>query len=228
MMIGLGTIVNGAAVLVGGALGSIVIPRVPENIQKTTMQAVGLSVTLIGLQMAWATQNLLMVLIAMASGAVLGELLRLQDRLEGMAARLERWPIARRGSFANGFVQATLLFCVGAMAITGALQDGLSSDPSTLYAKAVIDGISATMLGSIAGPGVMLSAIPVLIYQGAITLGATWLSQILTPEMIREVGATGGLIVLGLGLTLLDIVKIKVANLLPALVVVAVLVGLGL
>lgn len=228
MMIGLGTIVNGAAVLVGGALGSMVIPRVPENIQKTTMQAVGLSVTLIGLQMAWATQNLLMVLIAMASGAVLGELLRLQDRLEGMASRLERWPIASRGSFANGFVQATLLFCVGAMAITGALQDGLSSDPSTLYAKAVIDGISATMLGSIAGPGVMLSAIPVLIYQGAITLGATWLSQILTPEIIREVGATGGLIVLGLGLTLLDIVKIKVANLLPALVVVAVLVGLGL
>lgn len=223
----MGTIANGAAVILGGILGSIVIPRVPENIQKTTMQAVGLGVTLIGLQMAWATQNLLMVLVAMASGAVLGELLRLNDHLEGLAARLERWPIARRGSFAKGFVQATLLFCVGAMAITGALQDGLSGDPSTLYAKSVIDGISATMLGSVLGPGVILSALPILLYQGAITVGATWLSQILTPDIIREVGATGGLLVLGLGLTLLEIVKIKVANLLPALIVVAVLVGLG-
>lgn len=226
-MVGMGTIVNGAAVILGGALGSIVIPRIPENVQRTTMQAVGLSVTLIGLQMAWATQNLLILLVAMASGAVLGELLRLHDRLEGLAARLERLPIARRGGFANGFVQATLLFCVGAMAITGALQDGLSRDPSTLYAKAVIDGVSATMLGSVMGPGVILSAVPILLYQGAITLGATWLSQVLTPEIIREVGATGGLLVFGLGLTLLEVTKIKVANLLPALVVVAVLVGMG-
>lgn len=227
MMIGLGTLVNTGTVIAGGALGSLVIPRVPENVQKTTMQAIGLCVTLIGLQMAWATKNLLMVLVAMALGAVIGELLRLDDRLQGMAAKLERWPIARRGSFAQGFVQAMLLFCVGAMAITGSLQDGLQGDPSTLYAKAVIDGVSATMLGSILGPGVILSALPVLLYQGAITLGASGLSHILTQPMIVEIGATGGLMVFGLGLSLLGIVQIKVANLLPALVVVAALVGFG-
>lgn len=228
-MIGLGTLVNAGAVIVGGVLGSLVIPRVPENIQKTTMHAIGLCVTLIGLQMAWATKNMLMMLVAMAVGAVIGELLRLDDRLNGLAAHLEQWPVlAARGSFAQGFVQATLLFCVGAMAITGSLQDGLAHDPSTLYAKAVIDGVSATMLGSVMGPGVMLSAAPILLYQGTLTFGATWLSRLLTEPMIREVGATGGLLVLALGLTLVGAVKIKVANLLPALVVVAVLVGLGL
>lgn len=227
-MIGLGTLVNTGTVILGGALGSLVIPRVPENIQRTTLQAIGLCVVLIGLQMAWVTRNMLLVLVAMAVGAVVGELLRLDDRLQGLALSLEHWPIAQRGSFAQGFVQATLLFCVGAMAITGALQDGLAGDPSTLYAKAVIDGVSATMLGSVLGPGVMLAAVPVLLYQGGITLGATWLSQILTQPMILEVGATGGLMVMALGLTLVGAIQIKVANLLPALVVVALLVGLNL
>jgi uncharacterized protein len=227
-VIGLGTLVNTGTVILGGALGSLVIPRIPDNIQRTTMQAIGLCVTLIGLQMAWVTKNLLMVLVAMAVGAIVGELLRLDDRLKGLGARLEQWPFARRGSFAGGFVQATLLFCVGAMAITGSLQDGLSADPSTLYAKAVIDGVSATILGSVMGPGVMLSAVPVLLYQGAITLGATGLSHLLTPSVILEVGATGGLMVMALGLTLVGAVQIKVANLLPALAVVALLVGFGL
>jgi uncharacterized membrane protein YqgA involved in biofilm formation len=227
-MIGLGTLANTGAVVVGGALGSLVIPRVPENVQKTTMQAMGLGVTLIGLQMAWATKNLLMVIVAMGVGAVIGELLRLDERLHTFASRLEHLPMASRGSLSAGFVQATLLFCVGAMAITGSLQDGLTGDHATLYAKAVIDGITAVMLGSIAGPGVILSAVPVMLYQGAITLGATGLSHILTPQVITEVGATGGLLVLGLGLSLLGAVQIKVANLLPALLVVAVLVGLGL
>jgi uncharacterized membrane protein YqgA involved in biofilm formation len=229
MVIGLGTLVNAGTVIVGGALGSRVIPSIPENVQKTTMQAVGLCVTLIGLQMAWTTKNLLMVLVAMAVGAVAGELLKLDERLRTAAGKLERLPgIGSGGGLAKGFVQATLLFCVGAMAITGALQDGLSADPSTLYAKAVIDGISAIVMGSILGPGVILSAVPVLLYQGAITLGATGLSHIMTQPVINEVGATGGLMVAGLGLSLLGIVEIKVANLLPALVVVAVLVGFGL
>ena len=179
-MIGLGTLVNTGAVLAGGILGSLVIPEIPSGIQNTTMKAIGLCVTLIGLQMAWASRQLILCLAAIAIGAVLGEFLRIDDRLSGLAARLEHLPIARRGRIAPGFTQATLLFCVGAMAITGALQDGLTANPSTLYAKALLDGISAMIMGSVLGPGVILSALPVLLYQGAITLGATALSHVLT------------------------------------------------
>jgi uncharacterized membrane protein YqgA involved in biofilm formation len=225
-MIALGTLVNAATVVVGGALGSLVIPRVPENVRKTTMQALGLGVVLIGLQMAWVTENLMLVLVSLAIGAILGELGRIDERLQGLATKLERWPIARRDGFAKAFVQTTLLFCVGAMTITGSFQDGLFGDPSILLAKAVLDGVSATMFGSVMGPGVMLSAIPVLLIQGSLTLGATWLSQILTEPMIHEIGATGGLLVLGLGLNLVGATEIKVANLLPALAVVPILVAI--
>ncbi|HYF79280.1 MAG TPA: DUF554 domain-containing protein, partial [Symbiobacteriaceae bacterium] len=187
-MIALGTLVNAATVVIGGALGSLVIPRVPNNVRKTTMQALGLGVLLIGLQMAWVTKELLLVLVSLAVGTILGELGRIDDRLQGLAAKLERWPIARRDGFAKAFVQTTLLFCVGAMAITGSLQDGLFGDPSILLSKAVLDGVGAAMFGSVMGPGVMLSAIPVLLIQGSITLGATWLSQVLTEPMILEIG----------------------------------------
>jgi uncharacterized membrane protein YqgA involved in biofilm formation len=228
-VIGMGTLVNAGTVIVGGALGSLVIPRVPDHVRKSTMQALGLGTMLIGLQMAWATQKMLLVLISLAVGTIAGELLRLDDRLQGLAAKLERWPwIAQRGGFARAFVQTTLLFCVGAMTITGALQDGLSGDPSILYAKAVLDGVGAVMFGSVMGPGVMLAAIPILLYQGALTLGASWISLVLTEPMIREVGATGGLLVLGLGLNLVGAAEVRVANLLPALVIVAALVGFGL
>lgn len=224
-MIALGTLVNAATVIAGGALGSLVIPRVPENVRKTTMQALGLGVVLIGLQMAWVTKNLLLVLVSLAVGTIVGELSRIDDRLQGLAGKLERWPIARRDGFTKAFVQTTLLFCVGAMTITGSFQDGLNGDPSILLAKAVLDGVSAAMFGSVMGPGVMLSAIPVLVIQGSLTLGATWLSQVLTEPMIHEIGATGGILVLGLGLNLVGATEIKVANLLPALVVIAVLVA---
>jgi uncharacterized protein len=227
-MIGLGTLVNAGTVIVGGALGSLVIPRVPDNVRKSTMQALGLGTLLIGLQMAWTTKEMLLVLVSLAVGTISGELLRIDDRLQGLATRLERWPMTQRGGFAKSFVQTTLLFCVGAMAITGSLQDGLQGDPSTLYAKAVLDGVGAVMFGSVMGPGVMLAAIPVLIYQGALTLGASLVSQVLSPAMIAEVGATGGLMVAGLGLNLIGATEIKVANMLPALVVIAALVGLGL
>jgi len=227
-VIGLGTLVNAATVVVGGALGSLVIPRVPDHVRKSTMQALGLGTMLIGLQMAWETQEMLLVLISLAVGTILGELARIDDRLQGLASKLERWPWTQRGGFAKSFVQTTLLFCVGAMAITGSLQDGLQGDPSILYAKAVLDGVGAVMFGSVMGPGVMLAAIPVLLYQGAITLGASWISMILTEPMIREIGATGGLLVLGLGFNLIGAAEVKVANMLPALVIVAALVGMGL
>ncbi len=227
-MVGLGTLVNAATVVIGGALGSFVIPSVPENVRKSTMQALGLGTMLIGLQMSWPIKNMILVLVALAVGTVVGELAKIDDRLQGLAAKLERWPATKRDGFAKAFVQTTLLFCVGAMTITGSIQDGLTGDPSILYAKAVLDGVAAIMFGSVMGPGVMLAAVPILIYQGGLTLGASWISQVLSQPIIAEVGATGGLLVVGLGLNLVGATEIKVANMLPAIVIIGILVGLGL
>ncbi|BDG61863.1 DUF554 domain-containing protein [Caldinitratiruptor microaerophilus] len=222
-MVGMGTIVNAAAIVAGGLLGSLVVPRVPDHVRESIMQALGLGVILIGLQMAQGTQELLLVLLSLAIGAAAGEVGRLDDRLQAVAARLARFAGHGRSGFAEAFVNTTLLFCVGAMAITGALQDGLGGNPDTLYAKAVLDGTSAVVFASTMGPGVVLSAIPVLLYQGAITLGAGLLSRVLTPDMIREIGAVGGLLVLGLGLNMTGAARLRVANILPAMFVVPVL-----
>lgn len=222
-MIGLGTLANVGAIIVGGALGSLVIPQVPERVRQTTMQALGLTVLLIGLKMAWDTKELLLVVISMAVGTIAGELLRIEDRLQEWAQKLERWPITQRGGFSKGLVHASLIYCTGAMAITGALKDGLTGDASILYAKSLLDGITAIMFGSVMGIGVMFSSVPVLLYQGAMTLGASAISGLLTEAIIREVSATGGLMVAAIGLNLIGAVEIRVANTLPALLVVAVL-----
>jgi len=227
-MIGLGTLANVGTVVMGGVLGSFVIPKIPEHVSQATIQAVGIGVILMGLQMAWGTQHLLAVLISLALGTILGELMGIEAWLNRMAKKLERLPFARRGDFAKGFVQATLLFCVGAMAITGSLQDGLGQKPLILYTKSMLDGVSATMFSSVMGPGVILSALPILIYQGSMTLGAGFLSQILTDAMITEINAAGGLMVAAIGLNLVGATQIRVANMLPALVIVAVLVALGI
>jgi len=227
-VVGLGTLANVGTVVIGGALGSLVIPRVPDHVRKSTMQALGLCVVLIGLQMAWETQQMLLVVISLAVGAMAGELLRIEERLLGWAAKLERGPLAEKGGFSKAFVHTSLLYCVGAMAITGALKDGLTGDASVLYAKAILDGISAVMFGSVMGIGVMFSAVPILLYQGALTLGASAISGVLTDAMVREVSATGGLMVAAIGLNLIGAAEIRVASFLPALVAITLLVGFGL
>lgn len=224
-MIGLGTLANTGAILVGGALGCFVIPKVPERVRQTTMQALGLGVFLIGLQMAWETKELLLVLVGLALGAVTGELIQIEARLERWAGAVEKLPRFSGAGTAAAFVQTTLLYCIGAMAITGALQDGLQGNPTTLYAKSILDGVSAILFGSVLGPGVILSAIPVLLYQGGLTLGASALTAILSPAIIREVSAAGGLMVMAIGLNVLGLMKIRVGNLVPALLFVGILVA---
>ncbi|MFB5083799.1 DUF554 domain-containing protein [Symbiobacterium thermophilum] len=227
-MVGLGTLANVGAVLLGGALGSLVIPQVPEEMRTSTMKALGLAVVLIGLKMAWETESILLLVVSLALGTMLGEWLRIEDRLQAWARRLERWPITQRGGFAKGFVQASLLFCTGAMAITGALEDGLNGNPSILYAKSILDGVASIMFGSVMGVGVMFAAVPVLVYQGLITLGASAISGFLTEAMIREISATGGLMVAAIGFNLMGAAEIRIGNLLPGLVVVAALAGVFL
>ncbi|MGE5674799.1 MAG: DUF554 domain-containing protein [Mycobacterium leprae] len=213
----MGTLVNAGSILMGGALGGRVIPQMPENVRDGTVKALGLGTVLLGLQMAWKMQNALPILISLALGTAAGEWIRIEERLEQATAQLEKRLGGGPTQLSRAFVQASLLFCIGAMAITGSLQDGLKGDPSILYAKAVLDGAFSLMFSSVMGPGVALSALPVLLYQGLLTLGASGVSHFLSPLVISEVSATGGIMVMAIGTNLAGATKIRVGNMLPAL-----------
>lgn len=220
-----GTVVNGLAVIAGGMLGKILGKGLPENIRSSVMQAIGLGVLLIGIQMALATENVIIVIISLVVGGILGELFKLQTGLDNLGLYLESKfsKGEKENSFAKAFVTASLVYCVGAMAIMGALESGLTGEHQTLYAKSVLDGVSAIMFSSTLGIGVAFAAIPVVIYQGTITLLASWLQGFMTAAVIAEMKATGGLLIFGIGLNLLQITNIKVGNLLPGILFAAIL-----
>ncbi|MDR7481621.1 MAG: DUF554 domain-containing protein [Armatimonadota bacterium] len=220
---------NAAAVVVGGGTGLLLGRRVPERVRDIVMQGVGLVTVVIGIQMALQTRNVLGLIVSLAAGAAVGELLQIEDALErlGQSAQRRMGTAAASGTFAQGFVTSSLLFCVGPMTLLGAVQDGLGQSPVLLYTKSVLDGISAVALAAALGAGVVLSAVTVLVYQGGITLLAGTAQRIMTPEVTREVSAVGGVLIFGLGLGILRVCRIRVGNLLPALVVMAVLTGLG-
>jgi uncharacterized membrane protein YqgA involved in biofilm formation len=224
-----GTIVNAAAVLAGGTAGVLLRRRFPERMRETVMAGIGLATLVIGAQMALQTSNVLIVIVSLTVGAIIGEALRVEDGLEALGAWAER-RIGRAGgagSVATAFVTSSLLFCVGPMTVLGAIQDGLGQPPLLLYTKSVLDGVSAIAIGAALGAGVLLSAGTVLAYQGAITLAAGAVQALLTPEMTRELTATGGVLIIGLGLAILQIRRVRVGSLLPALLVVVMLVAAG-
>lgn len=223
-----GTIVNCLAIAVGSGLGLLLKSKISPKYQETIMQGLGLSVLLIGLTMAIKTQNVLIVTISMIVGAVIGEIIDIDGKLNRAGERLSARFQSSGGAIGKAFVTTSLVYCIGAMAIIGALQDGLTGDASTLYAKAMLDGTGAVIFTATLGIGVILSIIPVLVYQGAITLLATWLSPLLTEAVICEVTAVGGLLIVGIGLSLLKISQIKIANLLPAVFVAGILAGIGI
>lgn len=223
-----GTIVNCLAIAAGSGLGLILKSKISPKYQETIMQGLGLSVLLIGLSMAIKTQNVLIVTISMIVGALIGELLDIDGRLNRAGERLSARFQSSGGAIGKAFVTTSLIYCIGAMAIIGALQDGLTGDASTLYAKAMLDGTGAVIFTATLGIGVVLSIVPVFCYQGAITMLATWLSPLLTEAVICEVTAVGGLLIVGIGLSLLKISQIKIANLLPAVFVAGVLAGIGI
>lgn len=214
----LGTIVNTLAIIVGAALGKWAGGALKEEMQQVVMQAIGLGVVLIGLSMAITTNNILVVLVSLVLGGIIGELLAIEHQLAKMGRAMEKMFSNGRGetTFVKGFVSASLLYCVGAMAIMGALESGLTGQHTTLYAKSLLDGVSAVILASSLGWGVAFSAVSVFLYQGSITLLAGWLGTILTDPVVTEMTAVGGLLIFAIGLDLLSIKKFKVGNLLPA------------
>lgn len=213
-----GTLINAATVVLGSIIGVSVGSRLPEQMRHTVLNGLGLVTSLVGFQMALGTSNILVVMGAMLLGAICGELLRLEDLLERLGGWLQA-TLTRDGqsSFAEGFVTASLVFCIGPMAILGSIQDGLSGDTKVLAIKSLLDGFASIAFSASLGWGVALSTVPLLVYQGSITLFAGILSQVLTEPMIAEMTATGGLIIVGIGLKLLRIKELRLASFLPAL-----------
>ncbi|KUO48842.1 MAG: hypothetical protein APF76_18360 [Desulfitibacter sp. BRH_c19] len=218
----LGTVVNAVAIIIGTVIGVWFGGRFSENIRKMIMQALGLGIILIGLKMAITSEQLVFVLVSMVFGAWLGEYLDIEGALHKIGALIQQkvGNVSGGSNIAQAFVTSTLLFCVGAMSIMGAIESGLTGNHDTLYAKSLIDGVTSIMLTTTMGFGVIFSAVSVLLYQGLITITASSLESLLTIPVINELKATGGLIILGIGLNILEITKIKVGNLLPAIFII--------
>ncbi len=222
-----GTLVNVAAILAGAGLGLILRLGISESCKRTILQAMGLAVLFIGIRMSLASQNSIIIVLSLAVGAVLGEMARLEERLDAFGIWLTELVGDRFGDIGKGFVTASLVYCIGAMAIVGSLQEGLTGDASIIYAKALIDGTVSVIFTASMGIGVMLAAVPVLLYQGAITLAAGSLQTLITDPMLAEVSGVGGVLIIAISLNMLKLTKIKLANLLPGLPLAVLLVWLG-
>jgi uncharacterized membrane protein YqgA involved in biofilm formation len=219
-----GTLLNIATVLIGGVIGLLFGARIPDRLKETVIAGMGLFAGAMGVQMFLNTENPLIVLGALLIGTLLGEWWRIEEGLHRLGELLEqrfsRTEEDDSNKFVRGFLTASLLFCVGPMTILGSIQDGLTGDYNLLAVKSVLDGFAALAFTSTLGVGVMFSTIIILIYQGGISLLAAQLDAIVTPSMMSELTATGGVILLGLALSsLLEIKKIRVGNMLPGLAV---------
>lgn len=227
-MIGMGTIVNTAAIIVGGIAGTLIKNGLGKKYKDIVMQAIGLSVIIVGI--SGALQGIYsvvetgkldrlyitMMIASLVVGGIAGELAGVEDKLEHLGKWFQSRFSKGNGSFSEGFVTASLVFCVGAMAIVGSLEDGLSGDTATLFAKSILDGVAAMIFASTLGFGVAFSALPVLLYQGSITLLAGVLKPWLTDVVISQTSVAGGVLILAIGFNLLGITKIKIGNMLPA------------
>jgi uncharacterized membrane protein YqgA involved in biofilm formation len=212
----LGTIVNAVSIIIGSLIGLFFRGSIPERYNKTLMHAIALSVILIGIETALKTDAILIIIISFAVGSFLGELLNVEDRLD----RIGNWVGSRLSKdsegISKGFVTASLLYCVGAMAIIGSMESGLTGNHQTLFAKSFIDGIGSVIFASTLGIGVLFSAISVFIYQGFLTISASSIKPFLLPEVVSQMSAVGGLLIMAIGLGMLGINKIKIGNMLPA------------
>jgi len=217
-----GTLVNTGAVVAGSLLGVMIGKRLPDRIKTIVMQALGLSVILIGLQMALSGTRPLLVIGSILLGAVTGELLDIEGRIAAIGEWLKRRFRSESSTFVQGFVTASVLYCTGAMVIVGSIRDGTVGDPSILYVKSLLDGVASIAFASSLGLGVAFSALSVFAVQGAITLLASQLIFLQNPGVIESVTATGGLLILGIGVNILEIKQIRVGNLVPALVYAAI------
>ena len=216
----LGTIVNALAILAGGAVGLLLKNGIPKKIADTVMSGVGLAVLYIGISGSLEGSKTLVAILSIVVGGALGAWINIDGGLNRFGEAVQKKFSKKEeegNTFAEGFVTCSILFCVGAMAVVGSLQSGLTGNHETLFAKSLLDGISSMIYTAALGPGVLLSAVPVFIYQGAITLLAGVLSPLLAEDVIREISCVGSILIIGIGLNLLKVTKLKIANYIPAI-----------
>lgn len=223
MLLPLGSLANALAIVIGGVVGLSLGARFPERVRVLVFQGLGLAVLLIGVGMALKGERLLLILVSIISGGVVGELLRLEDLFLALGERLRRMVKSSSERFAEGFVAASLIYCIGSMAIVGALDEGLRGDHSVLYTKAILDGFASIALGSTHGFGVLFSAIPVFVYQFGLSLVAGVSKDFFSPAIITDLTGLGGLLITAIGINLLELAVIRIGNLLPSLVLLLVL-----
>ncbi|MDR2884748.1 MAG: DUF554 domain-containing protein [Deferribacteraceae bacterium] len=223
----IGTVVNAAAIVAGGVIG-LTIARLSRGreqsdskILESVFKAMGLSVAVLGIKMALKPHDFLSVVVCLSVGTLIGELLNIEGRVEQFGRWLKSLTGSSSGTFVDGFVATSILFCVGATAILGSFEDGLKNDPTLLYTKSIFDGISAIIFSSTMGAGVLFSAIPILIYQGILSFGASQLSFLMANDIyMNGISVAGGILVIAIGLNIMGVTKLRVGNMLPALLLI--------
>ena len=223
MVLPVGSLINAAVIVAGGCIGMLLGNRLPERVRLIVFQGLGLCTLSIGMQMTFRTTNPLYMVGSILVGAIIGEMIRLEDRITEGGNAVKRLLKSGNARFTEGFVAATLLFCIGSMAIIGPLEEGLNGDRTIVLAKSMLDFFAAVALGAAFGSGVMFSFLPLLVYQGSITLFADSLRPYLSDFIKAELTATGGIMILGIGINLLELKKIRLSNLLPGLLVIIII-----
>jgi len=219
----IGTLINAGAILVGSIIGISVHSRLPERFTKIVFQSIGLFTLFLGVYMGLKTNNFFLIIISLVIGGILGELLHLDIKINKMGDFLKSKFKSENSKFSEGLVTAFLLFCMGSVTILGAIEEGLGGKPNLLLAKSVLDGVSSIALAAAFGFGVAFSIIPLLIYQGGLTLLAFYFGNFFSEPIINELTSVGGIMLIGLGINILEIKQLKIINLLPSLVVIILL-----
>lgn len=223
MLVPVGPAINALAIVGGGLLGLAIGSRLPERVRTIVFQGLGLCTLVIGLQMALTTKAPILLILSVLLGGICGELLQLEDRFLALGDRLKARLKSSNPRFTEGLVNAAVLFCIGAMAIVGSFDEGLRGDRTVVLSKSILDGFAAIAMASAYGVGVVFAAVPLLLYQGALVIFAGMLQPWLTPPLMTELTATGGVLITGISLNLLNLTQIRLSNLLPALFFVIVL-----
>lgn len=213
----LGTIVNFFAIIIGSTLGLLFKKLIPDNFKLTIIQGLGLCVILVGILNALKSDSLLLIIISIVIGSYIGELLKIEENLSKLGQWIENKFAKNDNGFVKAFVTASLIYCVGSMAIVGSLESGLTGNHKTLYVKSLLDGVVSIIFASSLGFGVMFSSLIVLLYQGSITISSSLLKPLLNENVINQMAAIGGLIIIGIGINLLELKKINVGNMIPSI-----------
>lgn len=220
MILPLGSIVNAISVIIGSIIGIYFGSFLSEKIRKAIFHIIGLFTLVLGMHMSLKTNQFLILLVSLIIGTIIGESFSIEKGIESLSNKLKIKLQSENKLFSEGLITAFLLYCVGSMTFVGSIEEGIHQDRTLMYTKSLMDGITSILLASSFGSGVLFSAMPLLIFQSTLTLGAIYFEAYLHPELITEISAVGGVIIIGIGLNILEITKIKVSNMLPALLLI--------